>query len=191
MVRHRSDLGWRTPAGLLAARSPDSPGVAGPEPYRDTVTWHFDDKGRGWMQPGDARIVRGAVLATTAVGVVVVAVAGLLAGWSGAIGALLGTGLAMAFFAVTIVVVSVAARIANELMLPAALGTYLLKIIGIGLALLLLRDTTAFDRTAFALATVIGACAFLVAELRIALRSRTLYVNTTDRERAPGSPRTG
>jgi ATP synthase protein I len=97
----------------------------------------------------------------------------------------------MAFFAVTIVVVSVAARIANELMLPAALGTYLLKIIGIGLALLLLRDTTAFDRTAFALATVIGACAFLVAELRIALRSRTLYVNTTDRERAPGSPRTG
>jgi ATP synthase protein I len=130
------------------------------------------------MHPGDARIVRGAVLATAAVAVVVVAVAGLLAGAAGVYGALLGSALAIAFFAVTIVAVSVAARVANELMLPAALGTYLLKVIAIAVMLILLRDTTAFDRIAFAVATLIGACVFLVAEMRIALRSRTQYVET-------------
>jgi ATP synthase protein I len=143
------------------------------------------------MEPGDVRIVRAGVLTTAAAGVPVVLGAGLLGGWKGLDGALLGTLLAMAFFAITIVVVSVAARIANELMLPAALGTYLLKLVGIGLALFLLRDTTAFNRTAFALATVIGAGVFMVAELRFALRARTPYVTTPDTERTPGSPRTG
>jgi ATP synthase protein I len=143
------------------------------------------------MEPGDVRIVRAGMLATAAVGVVVVVAAGVLAGRTGVYGALLGTALAMAFFAVTIVVVSVAGRIANELMLPAALGTYLLKVMGIGLALFLLRGTTAFDRRTFALATVIGACVFLVAELRIALRARTPYVTTPGEKRTSGSPRIG
>ena len=116
------------------------------------------------------------MLATALVAVVVVVVAGALAGVAGVYGALLGSALAIAFFAVTIVAVSVAGRVADELMLPAALGTYLLKVIAIAVLLMLLRDTTAFDHTAFALATVIGACVFMVAELRIALRARTLYV---------------
>ena len=143
------------------------------------------------MEPGDVRIVRAGVLTTAGAGVLVVLGAGLLAGWKGVYGAVLGTLLAMAFFAVTIVAVSVAARIDIQLMLPAALGTYLLKLVGIGLALYLLRDTTAFNRVAFAIATVIGACVFMVAELRFALRARTPYVATTDTERTPGSPRTG
>jgi ATP synthase protein I len=143
------------------------------------------------MEPGDVRIVRAGVLTTAAVGVLVVIAAGLLAGPKGVYGALAGTLLAMAFFGITIVVVSAAARVANELMLPAALGTYLIKVIGIGLALFFLRDTTAFNRTAFALATVIGACVFMVAELRFALRSRTPYVTTPQERRPPGSPRTG
>jgi ATP synthase protein I len=144
----------------------------------------------GSMEPGDVRIVRAGVLTTAAVGVVVVVVAGALAGAKGVWGALLGTALAMAFFAVTIVVVSVAARIANVLMFPAALGTYVLKVIGIGVALYFLRHTTAFDRTAFALATMIGACVFLVAELRIVLRARIPYVTTPEEDRASGSSRT-
>ena len=143
------------------------------------------------MEPGDVRIVRAGVLTTAAVGIVVVIAAGLLAGTTGVYGALLGTALAMVFFAITIVVVSVAGRVANELMLPAALGTYLVKMIGIGLALFFLRDATAFNRTAFALATAIGACVFLVAELRFALHARTPYVTTPEGDRSPGSPRTG
>ena len=55
--------------------------------------------------------------------------------------------------------------------------------------LILLRNTTAFSRTAFALATVIGACVFLIAELRIALRSRTPYVEAEERPRSRESRR--
>ena len=143
------------------------------------------------MDPGDLRIVRAGLLTTAAVGVLVVIASALLAGAKGVYGALLGTALAMAFFAVTIVAVSAAARIANELMLPAALGIYLVKVVGIGVALWLLRDTTAFNRAAFALATVIGACVFLVAELRFALRARTPYVTPAEPDRGPGSTRTG
>lgn len=143
------------------------------------------------MDPSDARIVRGAVTATAAVAAVVVVVAGMLAGWAGVYGALLGSGLAIAFFAVTIMVVSVAGRIADELMLPAALGTYLVKVIAIAVMLIVLRGTTAFNRTAFALATVIGACVFLVAELRIALRARTPYVEAEGGRARPRPRRSG
>ncbi|HEX9344095.1 MAG TPA: hypothetical protein VF995_10840 [Actinomycetota bacterium] len=131
------------------------------------------------MDPADARIVRGAVLATVPVCAVVAVVAALQAGHKGLYGALLGSCLAIAFFAVTIVAVSVAGRIDPLLMLPVALGTYLVKLIGIVAMLLLLRGSTAFNHTAFALATVIGACAFMTAEARMILRARIPYVTDT------------
>lgn len=135
------------------------------------------------MGEPDRRIVRGAALATATVAVVVTAVFAVLDGWPGALGAVLGTVLAIAFFAVTVVVVSWASRVSDELLLPAALGTYLLKIVGIGALLFWLRDTTAFDRDAFALAVVIGACVFLVAEVRLAARARIPYVETDGERR--------
>ncbi|MCI0687565.1 MAG: hypothetical protein L0Y54_10065 [Sporichthyaceae bacterium] len=130
------------------------------------------------MESSDARIVRGALLVTVPVCAVVTAVAALLDGLDGLYGALFGSLLAIAFFAVTIVAVSVAGRIDPLLMLPAALGTYVVKMGGILVVLLVLRDTEAFDRGAFAVATVIGAVAFMVAEVRFALRARTPYVDT-------------
>ena len=133
------------------------------------------------MGEHDRRIVWGAALATALVEVVVTAVAGVLAGWPGVLGAVLGTALAIAFFAVTVVVVSWAGRVSDELMLPAALATYVAKIAGIGVLLVTLRDTTAFDHTAFALAVVVGACVFLVAEVRIAAGAHIPYVDGDDR----------
>jgi ATP synthase protein I len=125
----------------------------------------------------DRRIVRGAALAAAAVAVVVTAAAAVLGGWPAALGAVLGTALAIAFFGITVVVVSWAGRISDELLLPAALGTYAAKVVGIGALLLALDGTTAFDRTAFALAVVIAACVFLVAEVRLAITTRIPYVD--------------
>ncbi|HYT27031.1 MAG TPA: hypothetical protein VEP73_11170, partial [Actinomycetota bacterium] len=130
----------------------------------------------------EARIVRGAALATTLAAPVLVAVAWVAAGRAGAVGALLGVMLAVAFFAVTVVVVGMAAKVSDDLMLPAALGTYLLKVVGLGVVFLTLHDTTAFDRSAFAIATVAGTCVFLVAELRLAARARIPAVVTGDRD---------
>jgi ATP synthase protein I len=132
------------------------------------------------MYPEDRRIVVGALLAVGVAAVPVLLVAGLRARWPGLLGAVFGLALAAAFFAVTIVVVSVASRISVDLMLPAALGTYTAKMIVILLVLFLLRGTTTFNRTAFALSVVVGACVFLAAELRVATRARTPYVTLPD-----------
>ena len=128
------------------------------------------------MERVDARIVRGAVLATVPVCAAVCVAAALLAGRQGLYGALLGGGLAVAFFALTIVAVSVAGRIDPLLMLPAALGTYLVKVAGVVALLLLLRDATWFSHGAFATAVVTGAVAFMIAEARMVLRARVPYV---------------
>jgi ATP synthase protein I len=128
----------------------------------------------------EVRIVRGAALATVLSAPLVAGVAWLVAGRSGAVGALLGSLLAVAFFAVTVVAVGAAARVSDELMLPAALGTYLLKVVGLGLLFVTLGDTTAFDRSAFAISTVVGTCVFLGAELRLAARARIPAVVVRD-----------
>ncbi|HEV8648432.1 MAG TPA: hypothetical protein VG276_03290 [Actinomycetes bacterium] len=130
----------------------------------------------------EARIVRGAAVATLLSAPVVAGVAWVAAGRAGVVGALLGSLLAVAFFALTVVVVGAAARVSDELMLPAALGTYLLKVVGLGVLFLTLGGTTAFDRSAFAISTVVGTCVFLGAELRLASRARIPAVVVGDRE---------
>src|SRR5207237_3992366 len=102
------------------------------------------------MHPEDARIVRGALLAVGAAALPVLLVAGLAAGRAGLAGAGFGLALAAAFFAVTIVLVSIASRISMDLVVPAILFTYVVKMVVLGVILLTLRGTTAFNRTAFA-----------------------------------------
>jgi hypothetical protein len=55
---------------------------------------------------------------------------------------------------------------------------------------------TAFDHAAFALAVVLGACTYMAAEMRLALRSRVPYVDVSEvgpsevgRSRAPAGLR--
>jgi ATP synthase protein I len=125
----------------------------------------------------ERRMVRGAVLAALAAAAATTAVAWVVAGPAGAVGALAGAGVAIAFFGVTFLVVGAAARVSDQLMLPAALGAYVLKLAGLGLLFVTLRHAAALNRTAFALSAVIGTCAFLGAELAIAARARIPYVD--------------
>jgi ATP synthase protein I len=129
------------------------------------------------MQDHDARIVRGAIAATALAAPLAIGIAWLVAGPKGALGAAIGMALAAAFFSVTIVVVAWAGRVSPDLMLPSALATYTVKLVVLGLALFWFRDTTAFDRSAFALAVVGGTVVYLVAELRIAARTRMPYIS--------------
>jgi ATP synthase protein I len=140
------------------------------------------------MADQDLRIARGAALATLAVAPVVLVAAGLLAGPKGLVGAALGTALAAGFFVVTVVVVTAAARIRPDFVLPAALGAYVLKIVALGVGLWALRDTTAFSRPAFAVATVVGACTYLLAEVQLAGRAHIPYVDDPP-ARTPSGPR--
>jgi ATP synthase protein I len=133
----------------------------------------------------EGRIVRGAALATALIAPVALALAWWAAGGRGVLGAVLGIALAIAFFSATLLAVGAAGRVSPDLMLPAAVGTFTVKMLAIGVLLLLLRDTTAFDHAAFAVALVAGACVYLTAEIRLILRARIPYVVTDGEDGRP------
>ena len=127
-------------------------------------------------------MARGAVLATAAAAPVVLGLAWWAAGAKGLAGAAFGLLLAAAFFSATLLAVGAAGRVQPDLMLPAAVVTFLFKMTVIGLLLFLLRDTTAFDRAWFALALVAGTVVYLAAEIRFAVRARIPYVVTEEKQ---------
>ncbi|HET9292483.1 MAG TPA: hypothetical protein VFQ49_15530 [Actinomycetes bacterium] len=131
----------------------------------------------------EVRMARGAALATVAAAPVVLGLAWWASGPKGLLGAAFGLALAVAFFSATLLAVGAAGRVQPELMLPAAVITFAFKMTVIGLLLFLLRDTTAFDKEAFALSLVAGTVVYLAAEIRFAIRARVPYV-VTDEEQA-------
>jgi ATP synthase protein I len=129
------------------------------------------------MEDHDVRIARGAVLATT-LAIPIAALAGALAGGAdGALGAGLGMALAVAFFGATGVAVAIANRLAPAYVMPILLGGFVLKMAAVGVGLYLLRDTTAFDRSAFGVAVLGGTLLFLAAEVRLLLRAKIPFVS--------------
>ena len=128
----------------------------------------------------EVRMARMAALATAAAAPVVLGLAWWAAGAKGVLGAAFGLALAVAFFSATLLAVGAAGRVQPDLMLPAAVVTFLFKMTVIGLLLFLLRDTTAFDREAFALALVAGTVVYLAAEIRFAVKARVPYVVTVE-----------
>jgi ATP synthase protein I len=133
----------------------------------------------------EVRMARGAALATAAAAPVAFGLAWYADGSKGLLGAAFGLLLAVAFFSATLLAVGAAGRVQPELMLPAAVITFAFKMTVIGLLLFLLRDTTAFDREAFALALVAGTVIYLAAEIRFALRARVPYVVTDEKQAGP------
>ena len=130
----------------------------------------------------EVRMARAAALATAAAAPVVLGLAWWAAGSKGVLGAAFGLALAVAFFSATLLAVGAAGRVQPDLMLPAAVVTFLFKMTVIGLLLFLLRDTSAFDREAFALALVAGTVVYLAAEIRFAVKSRVPYVVTDEKQ---------
>ena len=133
----------------------------------------------------EVRMARGAALATAAAAPVALGIAWWADGSKGLLGAAFGLALAVAFFSATLLAVGAAGRVQPELMLPAAVVTFAFKMTVIGLLLFLLRDTTAFDREAFALALVAGTVVYLAAEIRFAMRARVPYVVTDEKPTGP------
>jgi ATP synthase protein I len=130
----------------------------------------------------EVRMARVAALAAAAAAPVVLGLAWWAAGAKGVLGAGFGLVLAVAFFSATLLAVGAAGRVQPELMLPAAVLTFAFKMTVIGLLLFLLRDTTAFDREAFALSLVAGTVIYLAAEIRFAMRAKIPYVVTDEKK---------
>jgi ATP synthase protein I len=129
------------------------------------------------MQAQDVPILRGAAIPTLAVGVALVVIFTLVSGTAGLAGAALGLAIVLAFFALSWFVVSTASAHGPAAMMGAAFGTYLVKIVLLGILLVSFRETDAFDFQAFAWTILVGVIVWTGFQVRAFMRQRVLYVD--------------
>jgi ATP synthase protein I len=136
--------------------------------------------GPGW----DISFLRVGALATAAVAAVGIPVAGLVGGWSAALGVLAGALVVTAFFCISGVVIAWAGRIDDALTLPAALGTFLVKAVVFFAVLSALPPDGWVDRLALAWSVVVGALLWSGVQARW-VWTRQLYYVTPPSPPAP------
>ena len=135
----------------------------------------------GAPQPGDPRsavtvdpfalMFRGAAIPTLAVGVIAAVVAGVVAGGAGVLGALLGVGLVLIFFGLTLLVMRWTADALPGNAFGAAMISYSLKIVVLGVLLVVGRKLTWFDKQSFGLTVLACGVVWLLAEVRAFVRA--------------------
>jgi hypothetical protein len=126
--------------------------------------------------PWDISFLRVGTLATAAATVVGAPVAGLLGGWSSAVGVVVGALVVTAFFCLSGVVIAWAGRIDDSLTLPAALGTFVVKLLIFFAVLSALPADGWIDRLALAWAVIIGALLWSAVQARWVWTWQLYYV---------------
>jgi ATP synthase protein I len=126
--------------------------------------------------PWDVSFLRVGALATAAATVVAAPVAGLIGGWSTAVGVLIGALVVTAFFCLSGLVIAGAGRIDDALTLPAALGTFMVKALIFFAVLSALPADGWVDRLALAWAVVAGALLWSAVQARWVWTRQLYYV---------------
>ena len=125
----------------------------------------------------DTLVLRRAGLGTAVAGVVVVVISGIVAGSSGAVGAILGTILVIVFFSVGQFALGAVLKSNPHMALTMALTLYLVKVGVLLLIIILFADTNLFDTKTFAAAILTGTMVWTVVEVWIFGTSKVLYVD--------------
>ncbi len=121
------------------------------------------------------RTIRVGLLVLAAIALPALVVAGFFRGPAGLAAVALGLVLVASFFTASKVAVSVVARRMRAMVLPTALGTYLIKIVILGALLVALEGSTTIDLTAFSWAVLAGVLGWLGAELWVATHTRVPF----------------
>lgn len=124
------------------------------------------------------RILRRAALATTALAPVVVGLSAIAAGSRGAVGAALGITIVVLFFSLSNVAL---ARVPGVMLLPAALGVYLAKIIALGFSLSALRRAPFVDSHALGYTTLAALVIWLGTQVTLFHKAPLPYVDPAAR----------
>ena len=124
----------------------------------------------------DTLVLRRAGLGTAVAGVIVVVISGIVAGSSGAVGAILGTILVIVFFSVGQFVLGAVLKSNPQMALTMALTLYLVKVGVLLLIIILFAETTLFNTKTFAAAILTGTLVWTVVEVWIFGTSKVLYV---------------
>ncbi|GAA1783855.1 MULTISPECIES: hypothetical protein [Streptomonospora] len=132
------------------------------------------------MKGHDARILRGAAIPTAVAGALATAVAGTVSGAQGLLGAVSGTVLALAFFGLSFLVVTWAGDKNPKYLYPAAMGTYLAKIVLLGVLLVAFGDAAVFNHLSFAITASACTVVWMGAHLWALNTAKILYVEPAE-----------
>ena len=124
-----------------------------------------------------SRVVRRSAALTGVVAVVCVAVCAALGGAKGLYGALIGVAIVTAFFGISVLVVGRAARISPQVMMATAMVTYVVKIIGFMIVVILLGKSTAFSGRALGFTAIVCILAWCASQVVTTIRLRLPYVD--------------
>lgn len=128
------------------------------------------------MQAEDVRALRQSAVPTALAGLVAVAVGAAVAGTKGALGALLALAVVTAFFSVSHFVVGRVSKSNPSMMMGAALGTYLVKIVILAVLVSQFRDTTLFNGKVFGVSAIALVLVWSATQVRTMATSKMLYV---------------
>lgn len=131
--------------------------------------------------PWDLSHVRAGLVTTGLLAVVGIPPAWLLRDARAAAWVAVGLVIVAVFFSVSAYAVAAAGRVADSLTLPVALGTYLIKVVLLGILLLALRDQPWLDPQAFGLAIAVGTVAWTVVHARRVWTTQVYYVDPPGR----------
>jgi ATP synthase protein I len=123
------------------------------------------------------RVVRRSAALTGVVAAVTVAICAALGGAKGLYGALIGVAIVTAFFGISVLVVGRAARISPQVMMAAAMISYVVKIIGFAIVVIALGKSTAFNGRMLGFTALVCILVWCAAEIFNTIRLKVLYVD--------------
>ena len=123
----------------------------------------------------ELRLARSAAMFLVALGVPVVAIAGLAAGWPGAASAVIGTAVVIGMFLMAGALMSWAARISPAALMGAVLGGYLVRLMIYAGLIVLLRPVAWLSGPSLAISTAVLLVAVLAWEVRVASRNPSMF----------------
>jgi hypothetical protein len=127
--------------------------------------------------PWDISFLRVAGLVTAAATAVAAPLAGLVAGWDAALGVLAGAVVVTVFFSLSGLVIAWAGRHGDAFTLPAAMGTFLVKMLVFVAVLRALPADGPLDRPVLAWTVIVGAVLWGVVQARWVWTRQLYYVS--------------
>ena len=146
--------------------APGGPAPGGPAPGGSAAT-----------VPWDLSHLRAGLITTAALAAVGVPGAWLLRDARAAAWVAIGLAIVAAFFCLGALAVAAAGRIGDELTLPAALGTYLIKVLLLGILLVSVRGQPWLDPAALGWSVIVGTLAWTTVHARRVWTAQTYYVD--------------
>ncbi|MET7699476.1 hypothetical protein [Streptomyces sp. NPDC005485] len=129
------------------------------------------------MPSNDARNLLQTAVPTAAVGALVVAVSGVVAGGKGAIGAAVGTVLAILFMGIGLYILQWTAKTLPQLFQAMGLMLYVAQLLLLLIFVAVFKDTSLFNPKAFAVGLVVATVVWMAAQARAHMKAKLFYID--------------